>query len=201
MAKKNKQSIEAEIKEYKDLIAAEGVPQDEKDFAADEIKTLEKELEKFTETPAKEKNEKPAKERDRSKEIKKRVNSKLEQIEIEIEGKKVKLTEANCFDVMKKLGDRIQSAKKSQGKYKTKPVTQKVGDNLKQAASQAVDAVTENRIENNSKDVIKGAQIIEAAYEKLFEGFEKMTGKKIPAETKKEIMGLLNGIIKEAKEE
>jgi len=188
MAKKTKASIEAEIKEYEDLIAAAGVPQDEKDFAAEEIKTLKKELEKFSETPAKEKPQKPAKNRDRSKEIKKRVNSKLEQIEIEIEGKKVKLTEANCFDVMKKLGDRIEAAKKSQGKYKTKPVTHKVGDNLKQAASQAVEAVTENRIENNSKDVIKGAEMIEAAYEKLFEGFEKMTGKKIPAETKKEIM-------------
>lgn len=196
MAKKTKASIEAEIKEYKDLIAAAGVPQDEKDFAESEIKKLEKELEKISAAPAK---ETPAKERDRSKEIKKYVNKKLSQIEIEIEGKKVKLTEANCFDVMKKFGERLESAKKSQGKYKTKPVTQKVGDNLAQAASQAVEAVSDSRIENNSKEVIKGAEMIESAYEKLFEGFEKMTGKKIPADTKKQIKDLLNGIIKEAK--
>lgn len=44
--------IKQEIADYKELIDAEGVPQDEKDFAKEEIKDLEAQLEKLEKKPA-----------------------------------------------------------------------------------------------------------------------------------------------------
>lgn len=199
MAKKTKQTIEAEIKEYKDLIAAAGVPQDEKDFAKGEIEVLEKELEAFEKKPSGAAAAAPA--RDRSKFVKERKNAKLDKVEIEVDGKRVKITEADCWDIMSKLGDRIVKAKESAGKYKTKPVTHKVGDTLEHTASHAADAVTEKQLENHPADVIKGAEMMEKGYEQIFAGFEKMTGKKIPEAARKQIKEILNGIVEDAKDE
>ncbi len=52
MAKRTKTTIEKEIADYKELIAS-NAPQDEKDFAKGEIKTLEEELANFDKKPAK----------------------------------------------------------------------------------------------------------------------------------------------------
>jgi len=196
-----KAEIEKEIKEYEALIAKAGVPQDEKDFAEEEVKKLKEELaglEEQTPEPPKKKPEakaKPKRERVRNTE-----NKNLAELSFEYEpGKRVKLTEANCFQVMSGLTNRLEKSKKANRAYATKPVAEKLATSLEQTAKKATDAVSDSRMENKPKEVIKGVEKMEAGFKLIFEGFEEMTGKKVPEETQKAIREMLKDTKEEAK--
>lgn len=183
--------IKAEIKQYEDLIAAEGVPQDEKDFAKNKVSELKKKLEE----PAK-KVGRPAGRKPRSQRGSK---NKMKNITVNIDGKPVPITEADCFTVMKKVAERQEAIRKAGKKYRVKPIMNKVADNIEQSVKQAAEAVTEARMENNPDAVIAGAKQIEKALDAFFAGFEKMTGKKVSADKRKQIMDILSDIKEEAK--
>jgi hypothetical protein len=210
-------SVKKEIEEYQELISNPDVPKDEKEFAKTEIAKLEKQLEGFQEIPAskaapveKPKKPAPAKKAAKAKPApakkpreRKIVNKNLAELNFEVndaEGKpvKIKLTEANCYQVMEGLANRLTKSKAANKAYSTKPVVSKAGDTMEQVAKHVVAAVPENRIEDKPKEVLKGVEKMEKGWEFVFEGFEEMTGKKIPAETQKEIRASLDKIKEEA---
>lgn len=201
MAQKTRIQIQEEIDEYQELVNS-SAPQDEKEYAKKQIEKLKQQL---ASAPTAEKKVSPkaaakkvAPKRDRSKE-KKKTNPRLKELKFEVNGEKISLTDANCMDVMTAFANRLEKSKQSQGKYRTKPITQKVGDSFEGGAKHVAEAVTQSRIDNQPKEVISGVKMMEAAYEKLFEGFETATGKKVPAEKRKAIMAILEEIKEEAK--
>lgn len=192
--------IQKEIDEYKELLKS-NAPADEKEFAKKEIEKLEKKLnkgDKEPKNPVAKKSAAGAKKRDRSNE--KKINPRLSKLSFVAEGEKIVLTDANCFQVMTAFANRLEKAKAANGKYKTKPIIEKFTDSLEHTAEHAVKAVSQTRIENNPNDVIAGAKMMEAGLEKFFAGIEKMTGKKIPAEARKQIREILEGVQEKAEE-
>ncbi len=115
-----------------------------------------------------------------------------------INGKEFNL--ADCKEALMAWEERKKQAKEAGNEYKTKPVTQKVSENIATAVNKAAEGVSKSRMENNPNDVAKGAEMIKKAVDQMFAGFEKMTGKKIGEAKRKEIMAILNDIKEEANE-
>ena len=183
--------IKAEITQYENLIAADGVPQDEKDFAKGKIADLKKKLDAPAKAVGRPKGRKPRSQRG--------SKNKMSKITVHIDGKDVPIGEADCFTVMKKVAERQEQIRKAGKKYRVKPIMHKAAENIEQAVKQSVEAVPASRIENNPAAVIAGAKQIEKSLNDFFAGFEKMSGKKVSAEKRKQIMDILTEIKDEAK--
>jgi hypothetical protein len=146
--------IKAEIAEYEALIADSTVPQDEKDFAREEIAELKKQLGKYgAKAPTKKvkktkakKDKKPAK----------------PATTYQYKGKSIKdLSEMECDELLAEIKARREKATKSSEKSKSKPVIEKVAANVAKAVKQAVENVPAKDIDKT--EIAKFKRIEKAA--------------------------------------
>ncbi|HRG38747.1 MAG TPA: hypothetical protein PK289_09460 [Bacteroidia bacterium] len=137
--------IKAEIEEYKALLDDSTVPQDEKDFAKEEIKDLEAQLSKLgKKEPKKSAPKKAKKAPKKAKKVKaaKTPKPKKEKMVGTYKGKKLTdLDEKECDELLADIRTRREKATKSSAKSKSKPVVEKVAANVATAVKQAIDNV------------------------------------------------------------
>lgn len=161
-------------------------------------KALEEEAAEEAKKQAEAKKPTPKKPAPKKAEPKKAEPKKSDRETVTINGKTFDVLD--CQEAIEAWEARKKQSEKSNKAYKTKPVTQKVADNVQTAVKQAVDSVSEKRIENSPNEVIKGTELIEKGIKQLFEGFEKLTGKKVSEKQRKDILAILLEIKEEAKE-
>lgn len=146
--------IKAEIAEYEALLNDASVPQDEKDFAKEEIADLKKQLEKSGgKSPKPKKSPKEKKVKKPAKPV----------VTYKHKGKSIKeLSKLECDELIKEIKARRESAAKSSNKSKSKPVIEKVAGNVAKAVKQAVENVPANEIDkaeiNKFKRIEKAAE-------------------------------------------
>ncbi len=146
--------IKAEIAEYKELLKDKTIPADEREFAENEIKDLEKQLEKSsTKAPAKEKKPKKTKAKKKQSPV----------VTYKHKGKSIKeLSKLECDELIKEVQARRDAAAKSSNKSKSKPVIEKVAGNVAKAVKQAVENVPVKDIDkteiNKFKRIEKAAE-------------------------------------------
>lgn len=137
--------IKAEIAEYKELLNDSTVPQDEKDFAKEEIKDLEAQLAKLgKKEPKKAAAKKSPKAPKKAKKVKaaKVAKPKKEKLVSTYKGKKfTELDEKDCEELLADIKARRAKALDSSAKSKSKPVIDKVAANVATAVKQAIDNV------------------------------------------------------------
>ena len=146
--------IKAEIAEYEALIADSTVPQDEKDFAREEIAELKKQLGKSgAKAPAKKvKKTKPKKDKKPAKPA----------TTYQYKGKSDKdLSEMECNELLAEIKARREKATKSSEKSKSKPVIEKVAADVAKAVKQAVENVPAKDIDKT--EIAKFKRIEKAA--------------------------------------
>lgn len=195
--------LKSDIQDLKELIEDSNTPKEEVEIYKETVKALEKSLEMEMEKGEKS-EKKPVKEKPK-KMVKKAVQKAVKKSDkkddehvVTINGKPYDV--ADCREAIIAWKARAKQSKESSKEYQTKPIVEKVTDNLKTAVKQATEGVSDSRIENKAKEVLQGAQMVEKAIKSMFEGFEKMTGKKISDAQRKQIMAILMDIKEEAKE-
>ena len=146
MAKTQKEiEIETEISEYKELLKDSSVPQDEKDFAKEEIKDLEAQLAKLgKKEPKKTADKKSPKAPKKAKKVKaaKVAKPKKEKLVNTYKGKKyTDLDEKDREELIADIKARREKALTSSAKSKSKPVVDKVAANVATAVKQVIDNV------------------------------------------------------------
>ena len=183
---KDEKFLEKEIKELKELIDDDDVDDDEKGLYKKQLKDLEGQLEKLEkkqkETPAekKEEHKAPAEKKTskkkasaKAKEEKETPAKKEEKEEarITVAGKKYNMND--CKQAIEAAHAREKQREKSGKKYKSKSPAEKAAANVKTAVNQIADGISDKKIEENPKQVIKALQTF---HKKLTEGFKALEG-------------------------
>jgi hypothetical protein len=190
--------LKSDIQDLKELIEDSNTPKEEVEIYKETVKALEKSLEMEMEKGEKSKKSAKAPAKKAPKKESKKSDKKDDEHVVTINGKPYDV--ADCREAIIAWKARAKQSKESSKEYQTKPIVEKVTDNLKTAVKQATEGVSDSRIENKAKEVLQGAQMVEKAVKAMFEGFEKMTGKKIADTQRKQILAILMDIKEEAKE-
>lgn len=181
---KGSKFIEGEIEELEGLIADEDTDDDEKELYKKQLKDLQEKLakleaktkeEKAPEHAPKKKATKPAAKKEVKKEVKEKEEAKPKDKEGEVlwtvAGKKYNL--ADCKQAIEAVHARTKQREKSAKQYKSKSPAEKAANNVKNAVNQIADGISDQKIENNPKEVIKALQTF---HKKLTEGFKALEG-------------------------
>lgn len=179
---KSKADIEKEIKEYEDILDNASVPQDEKDFAKDEIADLKKELEKLGKqkagnihvvrpTPDAPKKQEFFRESGGKKNTEPKPSKKKEKRP----HKKDKDT-PSCDELIAAYEERQAQVKKSARKAKSRSVFSIIADKVQGAVSKAFKSVPHEEFKADPKGTIKDFEKLEAAATGFLESFKAILG-------------------------
>lgn len=190
-------TIQQDIKENEDVLKMEGLLEDERKFAEDELKDLKKELEKaldFEGGKSAPKKTTAKKTTSKKKTTKKKVVAKKpkEKRYVTVGDKKVFEDDDNfCDALIQQWRKRKSKAKKLGGARKTKPVTQRVASNIASAVTKGIKTIGKAEIKKNPKKAISQMERLETAGKEFLEAYKDILGDTITkSEIKEEFDGL-----------
>jgi len=196
--------IEKELEESKELAKASGLLADEKAFIEDEIKNLKKELKSALDAEDKAPSKKVVAKAIDKVATKKAINkvvakkevaktpTKKEKSFIIFEGKKIYEDDVNyCENLIKAYEKRKTDRKKSAGKRKTKPVTQRVAANVASAVMKGIKTIPTKDIAKNPAAEIKKMERLEKAGKEFLSAYKDILGDTV---TQKEIKEEFDGL-------
>lgn len=111
-----------------------------------------------------------------------------------------KLQEVDCEELYAQAQQRLNKAKSSEKKYRTKPVIEKVGHNIVQAASQAMKNVPIEKIKDDPEKWAKKFEALKKAAEKFAHETQSILGEDYDAAAIKEEFKPMVEFIKMIKE-
>jgi hypothetical protein len=200
-------TIQKDIAENEEVLKMDGLLDDERKFAEDELKDLKKELEKALESEGGKKTA-PKKTTAKKKTTKKKASPKKavakkpkEKRYVEVKGKKVYEDDDNfCDALIEQWRKRKEKAKKLGGARKTKPVTQRVASNIASAVTKGIKTIGKDEIKKNPKKAISRMERLEEAGKEFLEAYKDILGDTITQKEIKEEFEGLDKIIAKIKE-